>query len=147
MKPLVVVALVLAVSTSCGDDEPAVTSSPSVTASVSPSALPSASPTPTGSKECVDLAKAVVVAKLAGPMPTEEVAERVAESLDAKLSRLTPKVHDPAVDLHGHLHDLASALRRGRTERAQLMVDRARANARALASACHMPADAFLGTS
>jgi hypothetical protein len=147
MQRLLIPVLAVVLLSGCGDDEPAALPSPSATPTATATATtsPTPSPTPTASKQCVDLAKAVAVAHLAAGTPSEKVAEEVAESLDAKLSRLPAKVHTPAVDLHGHLHDLASALRKDRTTRAAELADKARADARAAAKACGMADAAFLG--
>jgi hypothetical protein len=148
MRRLLVTALVVASLSACGDDTPTAAPTPTTSPAATATATTAApSPTPTYSKECTDLAAAVKVAHLAedGSL-TEEVAEKVAESLDAKLSRLSPKVHEPAVDLHGHLHDFASAKHRGRNQRALELSNKARADATAAAKACGMPAAAFLGS-
>ena len=142
MKRLLVSALVVLSLAACGDDQPtaAPSHSPSPTATPTAAATTAApSPTATGSKECVDLAAVVRPARLAGPAPTDEVAEDVADAVHAKLSRLSPKVNEPAVDLHGHLHDYGDALKRKRTERANQMLERAREDAKAIAKACAMP--------
>ncbi len=144
MRGLLVTALLVTAMSGCADDEPTVARTP---AASPPATTTAAAPTTTYSKECTDLATAVRVAHLAeNAALTEEVAGKVAESLDVKLSRLSPKVHEPAVDLHGHLHDFASARHRGRNQRAIELSNKAQADARAAAEACEMPAEAFLGT-
>jgi hypothetical protein len=142
---VIVSVLGLSLVSACGDSEPTAVA-PTPTATASASTAPSPTPTPTASKPCVDLAAAVRVAHLAAGTPTEEVAEKVAESLDAKLSRLPQKVHGPAVDLHGHLHDLEAALRKHRTERAAELTKKAQDDARAAAKACGMADADFLGS-
>lgn len=142
MKRLLITVLIAGALTGCADDLPVAAPTPTATATTTQAGP---TPTATGSKECRELAAAVLVARLAGPRPTEEVAKVVAGDLDARLSRLSPKVHEPAVDLHGHLHDLEDALRLGRNERADLMFERSKADARAAAKACSMPDEAFLG--
>lgn len=146
MQRLLIPATVLLLS-GCGGDDPTAAPTPSATATATATATasPTPSPTPTASKACTDLAAAVRVAHLGLGTPKEKVAEQVAESLDAKLSRLPAKVHDAAVDLHGHLHDLASALRKGRTARAADLADLARADASAAAKACSLTPSDFLG--
>jgi hypothetical protein len=148
VKPASLACLTLLVLSGCGGNEAAIAPpAASVTQTTAASAPAAAQPlsTSTASKSCTELAAVVRPARLGAGTPSAEVAEKTAESLDSKLSRLTSDVHEPAVELHAHLHDLAKAQRRGRTTRAGELADKARTDARAVAKACGVPEADFLG--
>lgn len=94
---------------------------------------------------CEAFADAVAVARLAST-PGEDLAKRVAESLDDLLPRMsTPELHGPAIEVHQDLHRIEQFRRRADTARADRQAESAREHLAALARACGMPEDRFLG--
>jgi len=94
---------------------------------------------------CEAFASAVSVARLS-TTPSGDLAKQVAESLDDLLPRMsTPELHAPAIEVHQDLHRIEQFQRRGDTARADRQAASAREHIAALARACGLPAERFLG--
>lgn len=95
-------------------------------------------------RDCTALAADVARAGLSR-VPSQEQAERAADAVHERLSRLSPKVHDPAVVLHDRLHAIEDARADGDAARAAKAAAQARDAAADVAAACGLPVDRFVG--